>query len=86
MPSLLYISIRRLASSVETCSTLSYDTEMNTVVIVSESGIHIEQMYYSFYLTRQVTCRMDPSPCVCTFSSGLPTTKLRRPLQSGVSY
>ena len=45
MPSLLYISIRRLASSLETCSTLSYDTEMNTIVIVSESDIYIEQMY-----------------------------------------
>ena len=40
MPSLLYSSIRRWASSVESCSTLSYDTEINTIVIVSESGIY----------------------------------------------
>ena len=27
--------------------------------------MYIEQMYYSFYLTRQLLdCRMDPNPCV----------------------
>ena len=68
MPSLLYISIRRLVSSVETCSTLSYDTEMNTIVINSKSGIYIEQMYYSFYLTRQLfNCRIDPNPYMCVY-------------------
>ena len=71
MPSFLFISIRRLASSVETRSTLSYDTEMNTIVIISESGIYkyIEQIYYSFYPTRHLlNCRMDSDPCVLTFS------------------
>ena len=63
----LFIS---LASSVETRSTLSYDTEMNTIVIISESGIYkyIEQMYYSFYPTRHLSIvAWIPTP-VCLHS------------------
>ena len=86
MPSLLYITIRRLASSVEICNTLSYDIEINTIVTVFESGIYIEQMYYSFYLKRQLPHGSQPNYMCVYILFRITHYQITTPVRSGVNY